>query len=61
MKQTYIEEFWNALSHGFGVLLGITALILLVVFSSKYDHATTIIASTIYGTTLVILFGIYLF
>ena len=57
MKQTYIEEFWNALSHGLGVLLGITALVFMVVFSSEYDHATTIVACSIYGSTLVLLYS----
>lgn len=57
MKQTYIEEFWNALSHGMGTLFGLAALVLMMVFSSEYDHAITIVASAIYGSTLVLLYS----
>jgi len=50
------EEFWNILTHGFGLGLSIIALVLLVVFSSIYGSAWHIVSYSIYGATLVILY-----
>lgn len=50
------EEFWNILTHGFGLGLSIIALVLLVVFASIYGSAWHIVSYSIYGATLVTLY-----
>lgn len=50
------EEFWNVLTHGFGLALSLAALSLLVVFSSINDTAWHIVGNSIYGASLVILY-----
>lgn len=50
------EELWNVLTHGFGLVLSIAALVLLVVFSSIYGSAWHIVSFSIYGATLVTLY-----
>lgn len=50
------EEIANAITHGVGALLAIAALVLLVVFSSKYGNVWYIVSYSIYGTMLVILY-----
>jgi hemolysin III len=51
------EEIWHAITHGVGFLLSIAALVLLVVFAVTSGMATHIVAASIYGASLVILFG----
>ena len=46
----------NAISHGLGVLLGITALVLTVVFSAKNHNTIGIVSSCIYGSTMIIMY-----
>ena len=50
------EELTNAISHGIGALLGIAALVLCVVFSALHNNPTAVVASCIYGTSLIILY-----
>lgn len=50
------EEIANAITHGVGALLAIAALVLLVVFSSKYGNAWYVVSYSIYGAMLVILY-----
>jgi hemolysin III len=50
------EEFWNVLTHGFGLLLSIAALVFLVVFSSLYQTVWHVVSFSIYGASLVILY-----
>ena len=50
------EEIANSITHGVGALLSIAALVLLIVFSAIYGTALHVVASTIYGGTLVILY-----
>ena len=50
------EELINAISHGIGVLLGITALVLTIVFSAKNNNTIGIISSSIYGGTMIIMY-----
>ena len=33
--QTAFEERWNAITHGFGALLGIAGLVLLIIFDQQ--------------------------
>ena len=50
------EELTNAISHGIGAILGIAALVLCVVFSAMHHNPTAIVASSIYGASLIILY-----
>ncbi len=52
------EEIANSVSHGIGALLSISALVLLVVFSAIRGSAIHIVSTAIYGSTLMILYGI---
>lgn len=55
-KYTLGEELLSAISHGIGALLSIAALVLCVVFSSIHGNPTAVVASSIYGATLIILY-----
>ncbi len=51
-----IEEKINIATHGFGFLLSIAAVTLMVVFASIKGNAWHIVSSAIYGSSLVILY-----
>ena len=50
------EELAHSLTHGAGLLLGIAALVLLVV-ASRRGAAIHVVACSLYGATLVLLYG----
>jgi len=50
------EEIAHSVSHGFGALLSVIGLAILVVYSSLYGDAWHIVSSSIYGATLVVLY-----
>lgn len=50
------EEIANSITHGIGALLSITALVLLIVFSSLYGNVWHIVSFTLYGSTMVLLY-----
>ncbi|TWO31907.1 hemolysin III family protein [Seonamhaeicola sediminis] len=54
-KQSYFEEKLNAVSHGFGAIFGIIALILLIVFDT---HKTpwSLFSVIVYGISIIVLF-----
>lgn len=53
--QTKQEELWNAITHGFGALLGIVGLVLLIVFeTSKTNYSLGAVIA--YGLSIIILF-----
>lgn len=51
-----INEVANAATHGIGVGLSITALVLLVVYACIYGNAWHVVSFSIYGSTLIILY-----
>lgn len=51
-----IEEKFNVLSHGFGILLSVIALIFLVFKASIGGNAWQIVSFSIYGASLIILY-----
>jgi hemolysin III len=51
------EEVANSLTHGAGLLLGVAALILMVVLAAKGGSAIRVVACSVYGTTLVLLYS----
>lgn len=60
MAETHVftkgEEIANSITHGIGAILSITALVLLVVFSSLYGNIWHIVSFTLYGSSMVILY-----
>lgn len=50
------EELVNSITHGIGALLSIAALVLCVVVSAVHGNPTAVVASSIYGATLIILY-----
>ena len=56
-KFSVAEEIAHSLTHGVGLLLGIAALILMVVFAAKRGSAIHVVACTLYGTTLILLYS----
>ena len=51
------EEVAHSLTHGAGLLLGLAALVLMVVFAAQRGSAIHVIACSLYGTTLVLLYS----
>jgi hemolysin III len=51
------EEVAHSLTHGAGLLLGIAALVLLVVFAARRGSAVHVTACAVYGSTLVLLYA----
>lgn len=51
------EEIANSVSHGLGVALSITGLVLLIVYSVSNGNGYHIVSSTIFGATLIILYS----
>jgi hemolysin III len=60
MKKTsqysFIEEFFNSITHGVGIIISISALIIMVFFSSRYGNTIHIVSSSIFGIALVLLY-----
>lgn len=57
-KYTIGEEIVNSISHGLGIILGIVALVLTIVFSAKNNNTIGIVSSCIYGSTMIIMYTI---
>lgn len=55
-KYTKNEEIMNALTHGIGAGLSIAGLVVLVVFASMQSDAWKIVASAIYGASMIVLY-----
>ncbi len=53
---TLSEELLSAISHGIGALLSIAALVLTVVFSAINGNPYAVVASCIYGSSLIVLY-----
>jgi hemolysin III len=51
------EELAHSLTHGVGLLLGIAALVLMVVFTAQRGSALRVVSCTVYGATLVVLYA----
>ena len=55
-KYSISEEIMNGITHGIGSLLSVAALVLTVVFSAIHGNPWAVVASSIYGSTLIILY-----
>lgn len=50
------EEFWNTVSHGLGILLGIAGLVLLLVYDTNKTEYSTF-SVLVYGISVVLLYS----
>lgn len=50
------EEIWSSVIHGVGIVLSIAGLAILVVLSNRTDNLWTIISTTIFGISMVVLY-----
>ncbi len=50
------EEIFNSISHGFGVLIAIACLVLLVVFASIEGNTWKIVSFSIFGSSMIALY-----
>ncbi len=55
-ESTKREEIWNAITHGIGAALAISALVLLIVFACLKGTSWHIVTFSIFGASLVILY-----
>ncbi|MBN1366187.1 MAG: hemolysin III family protein [Syntrophaceae bacterium] len=55
-KYSPVEEIFNSIIHGIGILISIAGLVLLIVFSALYGDSRHIVSCTIFGTALVLLY-----
>ena len=55
-RYTLGGEIANAVTHGVGTLLSIAALVLLVVFGVKYGTTIHVVAGSIYGSSMILLY-----
>ncbi len=55
-KYTKAEEIMNAVTHGIGIALSIAGLVILVVFAAIYGDAWKVVASAIYGASMIVLY-----
>lgn len=51
------EEFWNVVTHGLGALLSMVAAIFMIAFSLKDGSTLDVVASGIFGLTLILLYS----
>ena len=51
------EELANTLSHGLGLILSLVGVPALVVLAARYGDAWHVISCSVYGATLVVLYG----
>ncbi len=54
---TLVEEIWHSITHGVGLALSIAGLAVLVAFASLHGGTLNIVSATIFGTTLIIMYG----
>jgi len=55
-RESLLEEIANAVTHGIGAGLAIAALVLSVVYAANVESAWAIVATAIYGATLIFMF-----
>jgi len=56
LRFTKGEEIANAISHGIGAAFAIVATVLMVVFSVRYGNTWLTVSTSVFGTTLIILY-----
>lgn len=54
---SFLEELFNSITHGAGVLLSIAALVWLIIFSASQGSTSHIVSGAIFGVTLILLYS----
>lgn len=57
IKELTVEELANTITHGFGLLLSVVGLVILVVLAGVKGDPLYIVSSVLYGLSLIILYG----
>ena len=55
-KYTLGEEITNSITHGIGVIFGITILVLTIIIAAKNKNTAGIVAACIYASSMIIMF-----
>ncbi len=55
-QYSLLDEIFNSVTHGAGLLISIAGLVLLIVMSSIYGQASHIVSCTVFGVSLVLLY-----
>jgi hemolysin III len=55
-KLIYQEEFWNTATHGIGLLLSITALVVLIILGINSEHEFSLLSGMFFGISLIFLY-----
>lgn len=50
------EELANSITHGVGILFGISALCIMTTFASLYGNAWHVVGCSVFGASLVLLY-----
>ena len=53
---TVLEEIFSSSIHGFGIIFGIASLAVLTAFSSVYGNAWTVVSTTIFSASMILLY-----
>lgn len=51
------EEFWNTLTHGIGVILGIAGLVVMLIVAAASGSALHVVCAAIFGSSIIALYG----
>lgn len=54
---TTAEEIWHAITHGFGLLLSVSALTILAVFAGQSGDGVKIASALVFGISLILMYG----
>lgn len=52
-----VEELWNSLTHGFGIPIALVGWVVLVYFSLHFGDPLMLVACSVYGLSLVLLYS----
>lgn len=55
-KYTLGEEITNSITHGLGVLFGVTILVLTIIMAAHNHNAVGVVAASIYGVSMIVMF-----
>jgi len=53
-----VEEFWNAITHGLGLMLSVAALSILTVFAAQSGSGKSLAGALVFGIALILMYGI---
>ena len=57
LKDLSVEEFANTITHGFGLVLSVAGLVILLAMAITRGEPLLVVGSAIYGLSLIILYA----